>query len=111
MLDFTDFIVWVNGGQVLEFRHSANSVHELWLVQDEIIFDIYGSQGVRRSDIRMIHLDPRPYFKEFYRVFGYIPQGYRRELWDFINKFSQAERDKIKADYYKEIDGSTGVRG
>jgi hypothetical protein len=101
MSDFTDFLIWVKGGQVLEFRHKAKSVHEFCLIPDEILFDIHGSQSIRSSEIRMVRLDPRPYFLEFHKTFGYLPLGYPKELWKFINDFSEEERVRIKENYYR----------
>jgi hypothetical protein len=100
-MDFTDFIVWVKGGQVLEFRHKAKSVHEFWNVQDELILDYYGSQCVQRSEIRVVQLDPRPYFEEYWKVFECSPFGYSRELWKFINSLSEEERERVREDYYR----------
>lgn len=107
-MDFTDFIVWVKGGQAIEFRHQAKTVDELWGVRDEFLTDLYGFQSICRSEIRAIHLDPRPYYPKFYEKYGRFPWGYNRELWQFINRFSEEEKERIREDYYKKERPSNG---
>lgn len=99
-MEFTDFLIWMKGGQVVEFRHSAKTVNEFWEVRDELIFDIYGSQCITRNEIRVVQLDPRPYYIDFHKVYGYIPLGYPPQLWKFISSLSEEEKERIKKAYY-----------
>lgn len=93
MLDYTDFIVRVGGVEV-EFRHEAKTVGEFFNSKDGMIYDVFGSQMIKRSDISSVRLDPRPYAKGYMAAFGRSHDGLI-SLWVWVNSLSEAEKADI----------------
>ncbi|RHW31506.1 hypothetical protein D1B31_22130 [Neobacillus notoginsengisoli] len=82
MNDYTDFLVHV-GNKEIEFRHPAPSVYEFLNQSQELIFDYYGTQCIRKSEIRSVRLSPLPYALLFLEANG-RPFSHQTELWDWV---------------------------
>lgn len=106
MREYTDFILSI-GGQDIEFRHVAKSVRDFLELTEEIIFDYYESQCVRKSDISAVRLDPRPFFADYavYQVTSVCPLP----VHGFIQTLDPYERERILDAYYIEHGGNEEV--
>jgi hypothetical protein len=100
-INHTEFLIKVVGGEEIEFCHTARSVREFWEMHrdDEVIFDCYDFQYVRREDIKHIRLCLAPY------AIGYI-STFRRvhrdsyELMNWMDTLSEEEKDNMVSEYY-----------
>jgi len=98
MISFTDFIVRV-GSEEIEFRHQAKSVRDFLLQEDEIIYDIFETQTLKKKEVISVRLSPAPY------AFGYMCKFRRShsdltELWTWVYSLTHQQREDILERYY-----------
>lgn len=79
---YTDFLIRI-GGEEIVFRHSALSVKEFMELEQEFIYDFYGFQGIKKSEIQSLQLAPGPYVHIFFRQHGRTHRDLS-ELWGWV---------------------------
>lgn len=91
MRSFTDFIVKTRGSGEIDFRHTARTVDELLSVEDEFIYDIYGFQCVKKSEITFVSESLAPYAIGYLKKFN-CNHGNRYNLLSWVRTLSPGKK-------------------
>lgn len=97
MRDYTAFLIRVESKEIL-FCHEVRSVPEFWMLEDEIIYDYFGLQGVKRSEISHVRLCLGPFGIAHFHKFGRAVGG-ESNLFAWVVTLSEEEQEDILNTY------------
>lgn len=99
MRSFTDFLVKTRGSGEIDFRHTARTVDEFLSLEGEFIYDIYGLQCIKKSEITFISESLAPFALGHLKKF-HCAHGGRYNLLSWVGTLSSEEIEEMKNDYY-----------